>query len=167
MKTMEQFKQDAASGKMSLELIERYGSTDIPESINGIRRVTEANKLGIVFVDKNGEESLMVLENNRLREYDGSTLTIYSPGYRDLLGPEKSMLAEWEKIQEEYEKENPHTNLFWKRMAFFERSPYPWLNGFEEMNGKMLVYDEHGVSKIKDDTIKGDVALKYRVYMEA
>lgn len=166
MKTMEQFKNDAASGKMSLELLEMNGSSDFREGLKGVCKVTEVNKLGFILVNQNGEESLLMFENNSLREYDGDTLTIYSSGCRDLLEPEKAMLAEWEEIQKNYKKENPHANLYWKKLAFFERSPFPWLNGFEVMYGKKLVYDEQDTPKIMDAAIKGDVMFRYRVYME-
>lgn len=41
MKTLADFKRDAASGKIKLELVERYGKTgeEIPERIRGIRIV--------------------------------------------------------------------------------------------------------------------------------
>ena len=41
MKTLADFKRDAASGKIKLELVKRYGKTgeEIPERIRGIRIV--------------------------------------------------------------------------------------------------------------------------------
>lgn len=41
MKTLADFKRDAASGKIKLEMVERYGKTgeEIPERYRGIRTI--------------------------------------------------------------------------------------------------------------------------------
>jgi hypothetical protein len=45
MKTLADFKRDAASGKIKLEMVERYGKTgeEIPERYRGIRTIQSVN----------------------------------------------------------------------------------------------------------------------------
>lgn len=45
MKTLADFKRDAASGKIKLEMVERYGKTgeEIPERCRGIRTIQSVN----------------------------------------------------------------------------------------------------------------------------
>lgn len=50
MKTLADFKRDAASGKIKLEMVERYGKTgeEIPERYRGIRTVMPTGKRRII-----------------------------------------------------------------------------------------------------------------------
>lgn len=50
MKTLADFKRDAASGKIKLEMVERYGKTgeEIPERYRGIRAIQSVNTVEIL-----------------------------------------------------------------------------------------------------------------------
>lgn len=165
MKTMVQFKRDAASGKMRLELFERYGKTDFPETFKGVRNVVKTNSVEITLVNQDGVKSVMRYGRASLMEYDGDTLVLYNPGYRDLTAQEESILAEWRKIKEEYVAKNPYGNAYWKMKDYFDNCPCPWLAGFEPVRGKELVYDGDK-RKIRDSSIKGEAILKYHVAMD-
>lgn len=167
MKTLAQFKRDAASGKMSLELFERYGSADFPDRLKGVRKVTKINSVEITIVNQKGDGSFMRFGSASLMEYDGDTLVMYNPGYRDLTEQEEAILAEWKKIQDDYMARNPYSDCYWKMKDYFKNCPCPWLAGFETVRGKKLVYERDNKRMIRDNAIKGDAVLKYRVYMEA
>lgn len=57
--TLAELKRNANSGKMKLELIERYGETgdDIIERLRGIRKVLRANTVGLILENLDGAES--------------------------------------------------------------------------------------------------------------
>ena len=163
MKTLAEFKRDAATGKMSLELVERFGSTNIIERLQGIRKISKVRTAAVVLVNQNGSESELRFDSAKLVDYDGESLTIYSPGKRELTDEEKSVLAEWKKIQEEYEQKNPYSDTYWRKKAYFSKSSCPWLEGFGMVRGKMYQNDGY----VLDNAVKGDAILKYKVYMEA
>lgn len=163
MKTLAEFKRDAASGKMSLELFERFGSTEIIERLKGIRKVARTNTVAAMLVNQDGTESELRFGSAKLLEYDGDTLIIYQAGYRDLTEQEQSILDEWKKIEDEYFKRNPYGETYWKMKDYFAKCPCPWMAGFEIVQGKK--YDYTG--KVRDNAIKGDAILKYRVHMRA
>lgn len=166
MKTMAQFKRDAASGKMSLELLERNGSADFPDRLKGVRKVTKANSVEITLVNQKGEGSCMRLGRASLMEYDGDSLVMYNPGYRDLTEQETAILAEGQRIRAEYEQRNPYGNAYWTMKDYFKNCPCPWLAGFGTVRGKQLVYGRDEKKLIRDSDVKGDAVLKYHVYME-
>ena len=162
--TLAQFKRDAASGKIKLELVERYGKTgeEIPERIRGIRTVSRINIVAIFLANENGVESELRFDSAKLIEYDGKSLTIYERGERDLTEQEKKILADWQKIEDEYSKQNPYGNAYWKEKDYFKRYPCPWLSGYETVRGKYYNYK----GKILDSQIRGNAILKYNVYAQ-
>ena len=76
--TLAQFKRDAASGKIKLELVERFGKTcdEIPERCRGVRTVQKVNTVGITLVTAEGLTSELRFESAKLFEYDGKSLII-------------------------------------------------------------------------------------------
>ena len=87
MKTLAEFKRDAATGKMSLELVERFGSTDIIERLQGIRKISKVRTAAVILVNQNGAESELRFDSAKLVDYDGESLTIYNPGKRGKIRP--------------------------------------------------------------------------------
>ena len=164
MKTLADFKRDAASGKIKLELVERYGKTgeEIPERIRGIRTVSRINTVAIFLANENGVESELRFDSAKLVEYDGKSLTIYERGERDLTEQEKKILADWQKIEDDYYKQNPYGDAYWKKKDYFKRCPCPWLSGYETVRGKYYNYKE----KILDSHVRGNAILKYNVYAQ-
>lgn len=155
-------KRDAASGKIKLELVERYGKPgeEIPERIRGIRTVSRINTVAIFLVNDNGIESELRFDSAKLVEYDGKSLTIYERGERDLTEQEQKILAGWQKIEAEYEKQNPYSDTYWKKKDYFKHCPCPWLAGFETVRGKRYNYN----GKVLDNQVRGNAILKYNVY---
>ena len=164
MKTLAQFKRDAADGKIKLEMFERYGETgeSIPERCRGIRTVQKVNTVGIMLVTADGLTSELRFDSAKLVEYDGKSLTIYERGERDLTEQEQKILADWQKIEDEYYKQNPYGNAYWKKKDYFKNCPCPWLAGFETVRGKYYNYN----GKVLDNQVRGKAILKYRVYAQ-
>ena len=163
MKTLAQFKRDAASGKIKLEILEWFGKTgdEIPKRIRGIRTVSKVNTVAIFLVNDDGVESEMRLDSANLVEYDGESLIIYMRGERDLTEQERKILTDWERIEDEYYRKNPYGESYWKKKDYFKHCPCPWLSGYETVRGKYYNYN----GKVIDNQIKGNAILKYRVYL--
>lgn len=157
-------KRDAASGKIKLELVERFGKTgeEIPERCRGIRSIQSVNTVSIMLVTADGLTSSLDFPSAKLIEYDGKSLTIYERGERDLTEQEQKILADWQKIEAEYEKQNPYGNTYWKKKDYFKKCPCPWMAGFETVRGKY--YNHNG--KVLDNQVRGNAILKYNVYAQ-
>lgn len=164
MKTLADFKRDVKSGKIKLELVERYGKTgeEIPARCRGIRTVQSVNTVGIMLETADGLTSSLDFPPAKLIEYDGKSLTIYERGERDLTDQEQKILADWQKIEDDYYKQNPYGNSYWKRKDYFKRCPCPWLSGYETVRGKYYNYK----GKILDNQVRGNAILKYNVYAQ-
>ena len=165
MKTLAELKREANSGKLYLELIERYGATGdgIPEALRGIRYVKGANSVALNIQNKSGQESELRIERAALMEYTGETLTIYEAGLRDRTEQEQQILAGWAKEEAEYCRRYPWADTFWQRKRYFQNSECPWMEGTETQSGKCYV---PRLNKVRDYSIKGDAILKYRVIRE-
>ena len=146
MKTLADFKRDAASGKIKLEMVERYGKTgeEIPERYRGIRAIQSVNTVEIMLETADGLTSSLDFPPAKLIEYDGKSLTIYEGGERDLTEQER----------------NPYGNAYWKKKDYFKKCPCPWLAGYEPVKGKYYNYN----GKILDNQVRGNAILKYNVY---
>ena len=165
MKTLVQLKQDAKSGRMSMEMTERYGAygEQIPEKLRGIRRVVGANTVALHLQNNDGNISELQVKCASLVEYDADTLVVYEAGLRDLTDEERTILAEWKRIEDEHIKQNPFGDTYWKRKNYFATCTCPWLDGGDAVRGKRLEYVCE-TPKIRDNSIKGEAILKYRVY---
>lgn len=78
MKTLADFKRDVASGKIKLEMVERFGKTgeEIPERCRGIRAIQSVNTVEIMLETADGLTSSLDFPPAKLIEYDGKSLTI-------------------------------------------------------------------------------------------
>lgn len=162
MKTLADFKRDAASGKIKLEMVERFGKTgeEIPERCRGIRVIQSVNTVEIMLETADGLTSSLDFPPAKLIEYDGKSLIIYERGERDLTEQERKILADWQKIEDDYYKQNPYGDAYWKKKDYFKKCPCPWLAGYETVKGKY--YNHNG--KILDNQVRGNAILKYNVY---
>lgn len=162
MKTLADLKRDAASGKYSFEMVERFGKLgeEIPVRCRGIRTVQKVNTVEIVLVTADGLTSSLDFPPAKLMDYDGKSLTIYERGERDLTEQERKILADWQKIEDDYYRKNPCGDAYWKKKDYFKNCPCPWLNGYETVRGKYYNYN----GKILDNQVRGKAILKYRVY---
>ena len=163
MKTLAQLKRDANSGKMSLEMIERYGQTnkDFPDRLKGVRKVKKANTVALILLSADGKESELRFDSAKLIDYTDNSLTVYAPAQRDLTEEESRVLKEVERMEKEYYKENPYGEFYWQKKRYFEKCPCPYMSGYETIRGKRYMYN----GKVMDNSIKGEVILKYNVYM--
>lgn len=164
MATLAQLKRDANSGKMSLLLFWRYGATgdDLPNRLRGRRQVIRANSVGLV-IRTGTEETMLYIDNAKLVDYDGETLTVYRPVYRDLTDQERFVLNTWNTKETEYFLKNPFGDSYGMRKKYFAESPCPWMDGITKVRGKSYVSHK---DKVLDHSIRGDVALRYQVIME-
>lgn len=163
MKTMAELKREANSGKMALELVERYGSTEIIDRLKGVRKVLKANSAGLVLQNLNGEESRMDIKKATLMEYDGETLKIFNPGVRPLNSSEVATLAKADKARRDYEACYNGADGYYIYKRTLKESPFPYLAG-DTMRG--CRFDRYN-NQIFDDTIKGDAILVYKVHKVA
>lgn len=160
--TLTQLKRDANSGKMSLEMIERYGKTDnFPDRLKGVRKVKKSNTVALILLNADGKESELRFDSAKLIDYTDNNLIIYAPAERDLTEEESKVLKEVERLEKEYYKENPYGEFYWHKKRYFENCSCPWMSGFETIRGKKYMYN----GKVMDNSIKGKAILKYNVYM--
>lgn len=161
-KTLADLKRDAKSGKLSLEMIYRYGE-EIPERIKGARRVVDANTAAIKLMTNDGNISELRPEAAALIDYTPDSLTIYAAGYRDLTQEERAEMDRANKERQRYQEANPYSDSFWHMRAFWKNSRFSYLDGAGEYkNGKALRRTADG-DRIQDCSIKGDIILKYKV----
>lgn len=162
--TLAQFKRDAGTGKMGLQLLERFGKK--VEDFY-ICPVIEVHNKFVVLKKKDGRTSQLDLDYASLVEYDGEMLKVYSIGLRDLTDLEKSVMDGWKKITdtEEYKEQayrdvmTDGSSTFYKDKYYFENSPCPYL--YLEQNGKKYDYS---TGKVYDPKVKGNCILKYKVF---
>ena len=164
MATLAQLKRDAHSGKMSLLLFWRYGATgdDLPNRLRGQRKVIRANSVGLV-IRTGTEETMLYIDNAKLVDYDGETLTVYRPAYRDLTDQERFILNTWNTKETEYFLKNPFGDSYGMRKKYFAESLCPWMDGITKVRGKSYVSHK---DKVLDQSIRDDIALRYQVIME-
>lgn len=82
MKTIAQLKRDAKSGEYKGRMIIRNGNYNIPERLNGWRKIVDSNTKSIFFLNNEGKKSELQLPKATLVEYTDNLLTIYNPGER-------------------------------------------------------------------------------------
>ena len=165
MKTLAELKRDAQSGQLRLELIERFGQTgdDIKSTMRGIRKVVGCNSVALSLLNHDGNISELRFGSAKLLEYEDDSLTLYLAAHRELTDEEERILAEWKKIEDECMAKNPFCETYWKRKDYFARCSCPWLDGSETKRGMKLEYVS-GKPMIRDNSIKGEAVLKYKVH---
>ena len=166
MKTLTELKRDAASGKLKLELVERFGKTgeSIPERLRGIRSAVGVNTVAIKLQNGNGEVSELRLPRSSLVSYDGKTLTVYQPGLRAVTDGEREVLRGAEAVKACYEQQYPGSDPYYKLVRYYAESPCPWMRPYgDEKQGKR--YDAQK-DKVLDRSVKGEVALRYLVHAD-
>lgn len=159
--TLAQLKRDANSGKMSIEMIERYGSTNIIERLRGIRKVKKANSVAIILINLDGKESELRINSAKLIDYDGKNLTVYEAGTREPSAEEKAVLAKAKELYNKYA--DTYSGGYWQVKQMIKDSKFPYMSGLEEIRGKR--YDRT-TGLVYDNAIKGEPILKYNVYFE-
>lgn len=162
MKTLAELKREANTSRLSMEMIEWYGKVgdDIPERLRGIRKVKRSNSVAIILLNSEGKESELRIDSAKLIDYDGESLIIYNAGEREPNEEERAVLTEAKKIYEKYA--DTYNGGYWQVKDFYKNCPCPYMYGMETIKGKR--YQTHN-GKVRDNSIKGDVLIKYKVYM--
>ena len=159
-------KREANTGKMRLEILERYGKSgeELPLKLRGVRRVLNSNSVALRIENTDGTvSSLFVDTGAKLVDYDGESLTVYDPAQRDLTDQERKILALWKDLENDYYAENPYGNAYWRRKEYFSHCPCPWLDGCDKVRGKRYLSN----GKVQDNSIRGNQILKYKVIFES
>ena len=169
MKTLADLKRDAMTGLYEGRMLIRCGSADdIPERLQGWRKIQGANSKAIFFLRDDGNLSELRIEKSSLVEYDDYSLTTYRAGYRDLNDEEKKVMDGWKaysgtpdfKAQAEADVYTDGSSTYWSEVAYFKKAGKEYLMGHEKQGG--LKYD-YRTGKVQDDKIKGEVDMKYEI----
>ena len=169
-KTFAELKRDIAKGLLWGEMVERNGSTEIPEHLKGVRKIVRANSAGIRFINADGKESECRIKRAALCSYTGSELTVYNYGERDLTVAEQKVMDGWKDItstesyrqQAEVDALSDGSSTYWKGVAYFEKAGMPYLYHYD-----MAKYGKeynHKTGKVWDMTVRGEPCLKYKIY---
>lgn len=161
--TLAQFKRDASTGHMGLELIERYGKK-IDKPI--IVPVVKVQSNG-AYLKRGDKESFLDYPYASLFVYTGNMVKVYESGLRSLNPTEEMVMRQWHQISNNPQfreraridalSDGNYTNR--QEELFFKQSPCPYL--YTERNG--LRYD-HNTGKVYDPKVKGKCVLVYRVH---
>lgn len=161
--TLAQFKRDASSGHMGLELIERYGKKiDKPVIVPVVKVQTNG-----VYLKRGNNESFLDYPFASLFEYTGDMVKVYEAGKRVPNEMEQRVLTQWKRIENspEYQQRarvdalSDGMGTWYQQKAFFDKSPCPYL--FTDKNGMKFDYK---TGKIVDPKVKGECVLIYRVH---
>lgn len=156
MKTLAQLKRDAKAGNIETRMTYRYGE-EIPERLQGWRKLVNSNSVAIFFRNADGKESELRIRTAALVDYDENALTVYGIGQRELTDEERAALYEWEAIEAGL---TMWDSGYWKKKDFFEKRGMEHLEGFEFVRG--LKYDRN-TGKVYDMQVRGDVELRYEL----
>lgn len=173
MKTRAEFFRDAKANKIALELIERFGSRDIKENMQGIRKIGKVQSNAIYLINKNGDKSFLELAKASLMEYTEDELRIYNAGYREMTEKEKQVMREWETISntEDYKRQakidalGDGSTTYYMKKRFFIDKKMEYLMGTGNGIKKLIFNKYYNGEKecIRDDNVKGDLILVYKV----
>lgn len=157
MKTLAQLKRDAKAGNIEARMTYRFG-TEIPERLQGWRRMVNSNSVAIFFKNADGKESELRIRTAALIDYDEKAITVYGIGQRELTKEERAVMDEWNSKKDELTKN--YYEPYWAKKYFFERHHMEHLEGFEFVRG--LKYD-FNTGKVYDMQVRGDVELRYEL----
>jgi len=162
-KSLAQLKRDANSGKLSAELVYRFGA-EIPERLQGVRKITRSNSRAIFFQNADGRESECRILSAALCEYSENTIKIFRFGSRPLSAEESSALSAWNVEEEQYRIRNSQwtyaNGIYWKKKEFFHKRGMDYLLGYEFVNGKKYDY---ATGNVFDYSVRGDLELEYKI----
>lgn len=169
MKTLSELKRESQNGSLELQL-QPVGiwNGGLPERLQGWRKVIGSNSVAILLQTADGRTSHLEIKKASLCEYDGETLTVYLPGYREPTADEQKVLDDWKAItdQEDYKQRAEYDALtdgsstYWQEKHFFESRGYGYLRGFDEERG---LRKDLTTGLIRDCKIKGQIELQYKV----
>lgn len=165
MASLASFMKEARSGKMYLELVERYGVTEgnLPPDKTGPRAVVKVRTHGVELLGPGNKVSTLPLERASLVEYDNGILCVYNPAFRELTEEE---IAYKVKIEAQIKARNLMNDSaeFWLRRKYYEADGYGYLQGIPTKGKSYLgTFWSGGKQYVTDEREKGKLILKYRV----
>ncbi len=169
MKTLAELKREVKSGTLEGKFIYHgnFGE-NLPVRLQGWRKLIDSNSVSIFFLTPDGKKSELRLDKASLVEYDGKTLTVFNPGYRELTEDEQSVMNAWNeksstpefKAQAEVDALTDGSSTYWEKVFFFRDAGREYLMGFTRQRG--MKYD-FNTGKVQDDKIKGAVCMQYEI----
>lgn len=173
MKSKAQLFRDLKAKKISLELIERFGDTDFPERLQGVREIGKVNTVGCTLINSSGEESSLDIPRASLVDYSDDELIIYVPGHRELNDKEKEILDAWNVIASKddyirranYDALSDGSSTYWQKKHFFEDRNALYLFQ-DDGSGKRIDYNKTNDGDPKclvDPAVRGERILVYKV----
>lgn len=173
--TLTEFKRMAKEKPVALELLWRYGATEFAPWLSGIRRVVAVRSYGFDLeilsteglTDQSQKTSRLCVERAALFQFDGDILSVYNSGCRPATEAEQDALDGWAQKLEE----NPNIS-YWSQKHYFQTftstkgKPSGHRSGYEYLlqNRRREIDPESGRELIFDKNVRGELALKYRVY---
>lgn len=173
--TLTEFKRTAQEKPIALELLWRYGKTEFQPWLRGVRPIVAVRSygfdLGLLTTEGLGdpkqETSRLSVERANLFELEGDILSIYNSGRRPATEDEQEVLDGWA----EKAAKNPNVS-YWARKNYFQTfvsAKKPKANrrkGYEYLidNRCREIDPATGRELIFDKTVRGELALKYRVH---
>lgn len=175
-----QLKRDAKEGNLRAVMTVRFGESveqeDLPERMQGARKIIGANSNALIFEDALDADKTSFLELPKagLVEYTDDYLRIYSAGYREPNAAEQRVLDEWQEIQnsKHYQQQaeidclTDGSSTYWWMVGFFQEKGMGYLMGHEKQRGLSLDFNKRNVGDkafIRDESIRGEVALEYQL----
>jgi len=173
--TLAEFKREAQRTPMGLELLWRYGKAEFAPWLQGVRPIVAVRSygfdLGLLTTeglsDPKQRTSQLPVERAGLFELEGDILSIYKSGLRPATEDEQEVLDGWAKKLEK----NPDIS-YWAQKEYFrtatsaKRPKSNRRKGYEYLmtDRRWDIDPATGRELIFDKTVRGELALKYRVH---
>lgn len=166
--TLADLKREAKIGTLEAKMTVRCGATNIPEQLQGWRKIVDSNSVAIFIMRPDGRKSELRLEKSSLVDYDGEALIVYNSGCRSLNAMESQVMNGWKeksntqefKRREEIDALTDGSSTYWSKVAYFRNAGMEYLMGCKKERG--LKYD-FVTRTIQDDRIKGVVSMRYEI----
>lgn len=174
LKSRTQLFRDLKDKSIALELIERFGNSDIPMVMRGVRKVGKVNTVGCQLISSSGRESYLEIPRSSLVDYSDDELIIYTPGYREPTEEEEEVMNEWSKIADSDDyKERAKIDLltdgsstYYQEKKFFTDKNMLYLM-MKDKNGKGIEFAKRNNGDkewLADPAVKGEKILVYKVH---
>lgn len=165
--TLAQLKRDLQVGKTLTMTYNSIQSGNYLERLNKPRKIVKIQSNGIYLeVENTGKGSFLELPKATLMDYNGKNLTIYETGYRDLTAEEKRIKDNEpsKRLENRQLLENDSmtdgSQMYWADKRYYKELKAEHLEGFKEVRG---LYFDFNRQKIRDNSIKGEISLKYTI----
>ena len=166
MGTLADLKRKLIIGTPITLIYARQGLASNNKRLNLLRYVIKTQTNGIYLAeDKNATKgSFLELPKASLMDFTEGILSIYTTGLRDLTEEEKQIIANQPKDEEQSRIDmiSDGSTMFYREKAYFKEknAEYLFLGNSKVIMG--LSFDSNN-NKVRDETLKGDLDLKYKI----